>query len=298
MAGCGVCGSGPLATVLELNDHQGRPTALGRCPDCSLVQAIAIPTNEELEHYYSKYCYSREASWVLPEATLASVQRIVAALETYREANRSLDVGCGAGAFLTAFARAGWQSEGTELSEVAVDRLTGNGFRIHRGAIEDLELPNGYDVAVLSEVLEHLRDPRAALANTARALRQGGVVYLTTPNFASLSRRVLRERWRVIGVPEHLYYFSPASLRALLKLVGLRPVRIWTEGLNPFELLACARSTSDASRGVAEQAQAQGETLRQAAIHRPSVRAAKATVNFGLRVTGLGDTLKCIAARA
>ena len=292
-----MCGSGPLARVLELKDHEGRPTWLGRCPACRVVQAGERPTNEDLERYYSRYCYAREASWVIPEATVAAVERVVSTLQGYRDTNRCLDVGCGAGAYLTALARAGWNAEGTELSGVAAERLEGMGFRIHRGAIEDLQLNPDYDLAVLSEVLEHLRDPRAALANTARALRPGGVVYLTTPNFASLSRRVLRARWRAIGVPEHLFYFSPGSLRALLKLVGLRPVRIWTEGLNPFELLACARSSADASRGVAEHAQAQGETLRQAAVRKPWVGALKAAVNFGLRSTRLGDTLKCIAAR-
>ena len=283
--------------MLELSDYYGHPAWLGRCPDCGLVQAAERPTNQELERYYSQYCYARDASWEIPEATVAAVQRVVVMLEPYRQTGRSLDVGCGAGAFLTALARAGWTSEGTELSDVAVDRLTGMGFRIHRGAIEDLQLAPGYDLAVLSEVLEHLRDPRAALANTAHALRVGGVVYLTTPNFGSLSRRVLGSRWRVIGVPEHLYYFSPGSLRRLLDRVGLRPVRIWTEGLNPFELLACARSRAGEGRSAAEHAQAQGESLRRAAIQKPWVSAAKAGVNFGLRSTDLGDTLKCIAMR-
>jgi 2-polyprenyl-3-methyl-5-hydroxy-6-metoxy-1,4-benzoquinol methylase len=297
--GCGVCGGGPLTRVLELRDHEGRPTWLGRCPACGLVQASERPTNEELERYYSQYCYSREASWVLPEATLVSLGRVAALLRPYRELNRCLDVGCGAGAFLTALSRDGWAAEGTELSGVAALRLEGMGFRVHRGAIEDLQLePERYDVAVLSEVLEHLRDPRAALQNTVRALRRGGVVYLTTPNYDALSRRVLRERWRVVGVPEHLYYFSPRSLAALLAAVGLTPVRIWTEGLNPYELLACWRARAQPVQAVVEAAQSQGEALRLMAVRRPWVRALKSFVNLGLRASGLGDTLKCVAARA
>jgi SAM-dependent methyltransferase len=153
-------------------------------------------------------------------------------------------------------------------------------------------------VAVLSEVLEHLRDPRAALQNTARALRRGGVVYLTTPNYGALSRHVLKDRWRIVGVPEHLYYFSPRSLEALLPSAGLRPVRVWTEGLNPYELLACWRDRTRPAQTVVEEAQSQGEALRLAAVRRPWVKALKAAVNAGLRASGLGDTLKCIAQRA
>lgn len=272
---------------------------MGRCPACGLVQAGERPSNEELERYYSRYSYERESAWEVSEATLASLARVASLLRPYRQTNRCLDVGCGAGAFLMALARDGWAADGSELSLVAADRLEGMGFRIHRGAIEDLDLPKEcYDVAVLSEVLEHLRDPRAALENTARSLRRGGVVYLTTPNYGALSRRVLRDRWRIVGVPEHLYYFSPRSLTPLLQSVGLRPVRVWTEGLNPYELLLGWRDRTRPARTLVEEAQSQGEALRLAAVRRPWLGALKAVVNLGLRATRLGDTLKCIAAKA
>jgi SAM-dependent methyltransferase len=284
--------------VLDVRDHEDRPTWLGRCPACGLVQASERPSNEELERYYSRYCYARDSAWVVPEATLVSLGRVADLLRPYRQLNRCLDVGCGAGAFLTALSRDGWAAEGTELSGVAAERLEGMGFRIHRGAIEDRDLPaEHYDVAVLSEVLEHLRDPRAALVNTARALRRGGVVYLTTPNYGALSRLVLQDRWRIVSVPEHLYYFSTGSLQALLRSVGLRPVRVWTEGLNPYELLACWRDRTRPSHEVAEEVQSQAEALRLAAVRRPWIGAAKAAVNLGLRATGLGDTLKCLAVK-
>jgi len=296
---CGACASGLLDRVLELKDHEGRPAWLGRCPGCGLVQAAERPSNEELERYYSRYCYARDSAWIISEATLASLDRVAALLRPFRMSNRCLDVGCGAGAFLTALSRDGWKAEGTELSGVAADRLLGQGFRIHRGAIEDLDLPRDcYDVAVMSEVLEHLRDPRAALEKIAVSLRRGGVVYLTTPNYGALSRHLLQDRWRIVGIPEHLFYFSARSLGALLKAVGLRPLRLWTEGLNPYELRACWRDRTREVHSVVEEAQAEGEALRLAALRRPWIGALKGVVNFGLRATGLGDTLKGIAERA
>jgi 2-polyprenyl-3-methyl-5-hydroxy-6-metoxy-1,4-benzoquinol methylase len=38
-----------------------------------------------------------------------------------------------------------------------------------------------YDVVVMSEVLEHLHDPQAALANVRRSLRDEGKLVLTVP---------------------------------------------------------------------------------------------------------------------
>lgn len=53
-------------------------------------------------------------------------------------------------------------------------------------------LPDGsFDIVLLTEVLEHLRDyPLRALTETARILRPGGIVLLTTPNAASPQNRV------------------------------------------------------------------------------------------------------------
>jgi 2-polyprenyl-3-methyl-5-hydroxy-6-metoxy-1,4-benzoquinol methylase len=54
----------------------------------------------------------------------------------------------------------------------------------------------GADCAVFSEVLEHLHYyyALAVLAKISRALKPGGVLVLTTPNVASLFRRLLLGR--------------------------------------------------------------------------------------------------------
>jgi len=98
---------------------------------------------------------------------------------------------------------------------------------------------------------------------------------------------VLGARWRPIEVPEHLFYFNPRSMRRLLRSVGLRPARIWTDGLNPFALLG------PASGGATTQGRT--EALREAAVSSRSLGLAKAVVNAGLRALRLGDTLKAIA---
>ncbi len=57
----------------------------------------------------------------------------------------------------------------------------------------------------------------------------------------SWCRKIIRNlRWKTISSlapPEHLQLFSRAGGRALLAAVGLRQVRVATEGVYPFELL-------------------------------------------------------------
>ena len=174
------------------------------------------------------------------------------------------------------------------MSDLAARRLREEGFIVHVGTMEALAGGLGaYDVVVMTETIEHVREPRLLMEATVRVIRPGGALYLTTPHVDSLSRRLLGARWRPIEVPEHLFYFNPRSMRRLLRAVGLRPAAIWTDGINPFEILGSLRPSATA--------QSQTESLRDAAVRSRSLSLAKASVNAALRVLALGDTLKVVA---
>jgi len=293
---CGACGHDRLAPRWELTDASARPVRLSRCRGCGLVQAEPRPSDEELRAYYARYCYDADAAWEASAATQASLDRLASLLAPFRRTGFALDVGAGAGDILRTLRRHGWNAEGSELSTTAAERLAREGFAVHAGAIQSVPLPRGrYDVVILSEVIEHLPAPREALAAAAAALRPGGAVYLTTPNFGSLSRRVLGTRWRPIEVPEHLFYFDGASLRRLLVALRLRPLRIWTDGLNPYALWGGLRGGRDPE--VLREGVQQAEALRARAVRSPFWRGVKASASAGLRVLRLGDTLKALAER-
>jgi SAM-dependent methyltransferase len=77
-----------------------------------------------------------------------------------------------------------------------------------------------FDVAVMFDVIEHLFDPRAVLEATRRALRPGGLLVVSTPNYDALSRHVLGESWAVLSPLEHLYYFNETTLMRMLGSTG------------------------------------------------------------------------------
>ncbi len=267
------------------------------CSNCSLVQVHPQPSESELGDYYALYCYEDPAPWEIGLATRASLDRLAVELARYRTTGRLLDVGCGAGHILGTMHREGWLAEGTELSSTAAARLREQGFTVHVGPVETIELPKAhYDVVVMSEVIEHLLKPHHALERVAEALRPGGALYLTTPNFDSLSRRVLGTKWRPIEIPEHLFYFSARSLSGLLARAELKPIRAWTDGFDPFALWAGIRHGR--STGHIRQAVARSEALRGRAVSSRLWRTAKLAANLGLRLLSLGDTLKIVALRS
>ena len=74
-----------------------------------------------------------------------------------------------------------------------------------------------FDVITSFEVIEHINNPREELQNFYKILRKGGMVYCTTPNFNSLLRYRLKEKYNVICYPEHLSYYTPKTLKYVLK---------------------------------------------------------------------------------
>lgn len=297
-AQCGICRHDRGRPVLKLADPEGNPGRLVKCEVCALVQIERPPAREELHRYYARYCYESEENWESSPATEASITGVAGRLARYRENGRLLDVGSGAGFFLSGMAARGWSVEGTELSDVAAARLRSAGFAIHVGELETLGLSEGhYDVVIMSELLEHLLEPRQVLDAAFRTLRPGGALYLTTPNFGSLSRRLIGKKWRGIGIPEHLCYFTEESLSRLLTACSYRVSELWTDGINPYELRAAHADGGEGGSATPAAARAATERLRLASLESPAVGAAKKAVNLVLRVLGLGDTLKAVAER-
>ena len=214
---------------------------------------------------------------------LASVR-----FEPYRSANRLLDVGCGVGDFLLAAQARGWEVQGVELEARAREVCAARGVPALDAPLDPERFPpRSFDVVTSFEVLEHMVDPREEMRAAAGVLRGGGLLYLTTPNFSSLTRRLLGPRYSVIAYPEHLGYFRPATLDRLLQGAGLERVHLRSTGFSPGQLRDALRP-----RDAPSARKAVDEGLRQAVERRESLRAAKRAINGALSAAGLGDTLK------
>jgi SAM-dependent methyltransferase len=150
-------------------------------------------------------------------------------------------VGCGAGYFLDAARTAGWQVAGVELSEAAATAARSElGLDVFTGALSDAGFPAGaFDLITMFEVLEHMRDPGAALNEACRLLRPGGLLAVEVPNDMDAYRAALAradQRWWVIP-PVHLYYFNASSLSRWLLMSGFEPVHLSSEGSVGGDLL-------------------------------------------------------------
>jgi 2-polyprenyl-3-methyl-5-hydroxy-6-metoxy-1,4-benzoquinol methylase len=108
-----------------------------------------------------------------------------------RNGGRLLDVGCASGYYSVEFARCGGRATGVDISEASVTltrrRAANAGVSSSTnfvvGDMRQLSLDeNGFDAVLMSEVIEHVREQREALAKAVRLLRPRGRLILTTPN--------------------------------------------------------------------------------------------------------------------
>jgi SAM-dependent methyltransferase len=169
---------------------------------------------------------------------------------------RLLDVGCGAGYFLDAARAAGWLATGVELSEpAAAVAREGLGLDVWSGSLSRAAFPSeSFDLITMFEVLEHMRNPGAALQEANRVLHSGGLLAIEVPNDMDAYRaRMARSdnRWWVIP-PVHLYYFNASTLSRWLLMNGFEPVYLATEGSVGGDLLSQLRGRGwQAGRWVA-----------------------------------------------
>jgi SAM-dependent methyltransferase len=84
----------------------------------------------------------------------------------------------------------------------------------------------GHEFIMLRQLIEHLRDPRAALRQLRPKLAPGGVLYVETPNRGGWDHRLFRRRfWGGYHIPRHFHLFTRKSLAGLLRECGYEVVQ-------------------------------------------------------------------------
>jgi len=140
----------------------------------------------------------------------------------------ALDIGCGVGLYTAAMADAGATAVGLEVEWPRVREARSHGLAVAAAVGEGLPFAEGaFDAVLLHEVLEHVRDDAATLAEAVRVLRPGGRAIVFVPNrlWPFETHGVLwRGRYRFGNAP--LVNYLPDPLRNRL----VPHVRVYTAG--------------------------------------------------------------------
>lgn len=147
-----------------------------------------------------------------------------------------LDVGCGIGNFLAWSAAQGAAVTGVDVDATAVAGARERGLTAVLPDGLDAALDGPVDVLTMWDVIEHVADPRAFVADVVDRLRPGGHLLLETPDAAFPVRPAVRALNRLSGGRvdlaknmyywEHKIYFTEQGLRRLLAPFGVELVEV------------------------------------------------------------------------
>jgi SAM-dependent methyltransferase len=198
-----------------------------RCTACGLGRAQASgfdPGAYYTDDYFSGghadgYADYRGAEPVLRREFANTVDFI----RRHCDGGRLLDLGCAYGFFLQE-AKRFYDVGGIEIAEDAAAYCRQQGLRVLTGVADEANLAQFgmVDVIVLLDVIEHLPSPQETLALCARHLNPGGVIVITTGDFAAPYARLAGTRWRLMTPPQHLWYFTRESVERMALPLGLR----------------------------------------------------------------------------
>jgi 2-polyprenyl-3-methyl-5-hydroxy-6-metoxy-1,4-benzoquinol methylase len=74
-------------------------------------------------------------------------------------------------------------------------------------------------------VLEHVHQLHEYLDQLRNLLADNGRLFIAVPNYTSYDAQHYQDHWAAYDTPRHLYHFSPASMKALLKQHSLEVIQ-------------------------------------------------------------------------
>jgi 2-polyprenyl-3-methyl-5-hydroxy-6-metoxy-1,4-benzoquinol methylase len=247
-----------------------------------------IPTHEILSHHYADYPRHNSLSAI----TRKRYHTLLTSFEQKIKSRNILDVGSSAGIFLTEAKGRGWNVFGLEVDPEIVNHCQAKGITMHLGSLQTFQTSQLFGAITSFEVIEHVNTPKQDTQDIYRLLEPGGVVYITTPNFNALSRKLLKEKWNIIEFPEHLSYFTPRTLKRTLKSAGFSIEKCQTTG---FSLARFKESRKSSKHSELETNS--DERLRSRIEKNSLLRFVKGFINVILSLFSAGDTIKITARK-
>jgi 2-polyprenyl-3-methyl-5-hydroxy-6-metoxy-1,4-benzoquinol methylase len=302
---CPACGASVGRVIEEVGVYR-----LIKCEECFLVYSDPMRAGD-VSYYEQHLVYGTvDAETVRQHCVSARQMTNLRLLRSVGKGARSLDIGCGFGAFVYVALQQGLDAYGIDFNQTQVE--TGRKFldlreRLIVGDIATLgsnpKLQDSFDLITMFEVIEHVEQPRALVRRACSMLKPGGVLAISCPNEA---RWQPIERVFVDYPPHHLTRWRPEVLQKLLSQEKFVHVR--TELDSSFADLVWVSYVNRSARRKLAQPRTQSQAPVISRDHRSLLRRLKLLVfylfrkccapfDLVLRLLGIGTMGMRIVAR-
>jgi len=198
-----------------------------RCSACAHIQVpsgVALVDGVSIYEAGQLFETDGNQEYYLDEGTLGAARDKLRFIERLVDPDHRLllDLGASYGHFLSV-ATGRFESYGVEASAAAVEWGRREfGIRNLVGSLYDLPpgVPARVDVITAWDVIEHLAEPREALARCRERLTTNGWLFMSTPDAGSLMAGVLGRRWYYQDPLQHINLFSRRNLARIVEAAG------------------------------------------------------------------------------
>ena len=219
------------------------------CNSCDTMYVNPRPTEKILNYCYSHsdvYDYWNKSIFPASEDVrkekifIPRLNRIKEFCEKYNiEKELLIEVGAGYGTFseVANENKSFRKVIAIEPSPESANSCESKGIEVINDFIENVNLDNHVVNVIASfEVIEHLFSPMNFIKECFRILSPGGLLVLTCPNIHGFDIGILQEKSQSVD-HEHLNYFNPSSLQALVEKCGFTTLEVLTPGELDVEIL-------------------------------------------------------------
>lgn len=200
-----------------------------KCNNCNLIFLDEKGFQTNLINQYDNENYFR--SYIKGYKIYIRIfDKIIKEIEKFKKRGNILDFGCGIGLLLILAKKRNWNEFGIEISRFASNfaKTKLNLNVLHTDNLDSFP-DDFFDVVVVNHVLEHLKSPLIILKSIRKKLCLNGILVISVPNIGGLIPRIQKENWPSLQPSQHLYQFTPQTIKLLLKKVGFKPIKIITE---------------------------------------------------------------------
>lgn len=252
---CNLCGSNRYRFIPFRYLFKGRHINAARCKQCGLISLHPYPSDDEITEMYSDEYFTVEdiqthhyqVDYLTAVENADYTERIGSLKKHLPPKAHILEVGCATGDLLYALKQEGYFVTGVEISEFAA-RVARDKYNLdiivspfEEGLIGNLLQESHYDLVLMGDVLEHLKNPTEAMRYSLRLLKPGGILMVHVPSTLNLiSSRLAFLFYRLTGSqktmtipPYHLTEFFPRSLRRMYRAAGFTSSVILQETKHP-----------------------------------------------------------------
>jgi SAM-dependent methyltransferase len=171
------------------------------------------------KEYSQKYLRLEETNWWF----MARRDMVSQLVKRFSNAARIIDVGCSGGAIIKRLAEEGYHDiKGIDLSRDAIERCIEQGIAPEKLAVADAVRTglrsDSYDLLIASDILEHIENDRATLAEWRRILKPGGSIIIFVPAYNFLFGQHDK-------INQHFRRYTLSRLSDLLKQSGFKIIR-------------------------------------------------------------------------